>query len=257
MLPIRYFFLTLALWTGAISYAQEPVVILKLDDLWFEHDLVHPGWIEVIDYLRAEQVTGTIGLVCESLLEGNEAYFDWIKAREREGYEIWHHGLCHCKPTVAAAERREFRGTPADYQQHNLQHAHDLAKEKLALTFRTFGAPYNSTDSSTVLALAAIPDIKVWLYKETDVPTDKFLLSRIPAVNIEYPVHVPDFAQFKQGFEAYRNEPVLVIQGHPRSWVEDPTRFEEFKAIIQYLKAEGASFTTPYQYYLDQQAHKG
>ncbi len=233
--------------------AARPQIILKLDDLWNENGLVHPGWVQVVDFLKKENVTGTIGLVCESLEGGSEAYFDWIKARESEGFEIWHHGYCHCKPKVDGEERREFRGTSAEYQLEHLTMAQSLAKEKLGITMRSFGAPYNSTDEFTAQALAQLPDIKVWMYKETDAPTDKFLLDRIAEVNIEYPVHVPDFEQFKAGYEKFKNEKVLVIQGHPRSWVQEAERFETFKKIVLFLKSEGVSFTTPYAFYLSEQ----
>lgn len=228
---------------------SRPSVVLKLDDLWYEDGLVHPGWVQVMDFLRAEEVVGTIGLVCNSLEEGTAEYFQWIKDREAEGHEIWHHGYCHCKPTVEEQQRREFRGTDYDYQFDHLSSAHELAKEKLAITLRTFGAPYNSTDEHTARALDSLPDIKIWLYKETQAPTSKHVFARIPEVNIEYPVHIPDFAKFQAGYTKHKDQDLLVIQGHPRSWVEDPARFEDFKRIILFLKAEQVKFTTPYAYY--------
>ncbi|HKK73482.1 MAG TPA: DUF2334 domain-containing protein [Saprospiraceae bacterium] len=228
---------------------NKPHVILKLDDLWFEKGLVHPGWQQVVDFLNKEGVQGTIGLVCNSLEEGDETYYQWIKDREAEGYEIWHHGYCHCKPKIDGEEKREFRGTSYTYQLDHLTTAQQQAKDKLDITLRSFGAPYNSTDASTAQALAQLPDIKVWMYKETQSPTDKFVLDRIPEVNIEYPVHIPDFKKFKAGYEQFNKEPVLIIQGHPRSWVDDPTRFEAFKEIVLFLKSERVRFTTPYSYY--------
>ncbi|PTM12781.1 MAG: hypothetical protein DA408_09240 [Bacteroidetes bacterium] len=228
---------------------SKPAVILKLDDLWNEDGLVHPGWIQVMDFLNQEDIVGTIGLVANSLETTDTAYFAWINARQKEGHEIWHHGWCHCKPVFADVAQPEFRGTPATYQLDNLAKAQHLAQEKLGLTLHTFGAPYNSTDATTATALAQLPDIKVWLYKETAAPTDKFLLPRISAVNIEYPVHQPDFAQFKAGYDQFKSEPVLVIQGHPRSWVADASRFQEFQKIVLFLKAAGVVFTTPYAYY--------
>lgn len=232
--------------------ADKPYVVLKLDDLWYEKGLVHPGWQQVIDFLNKEKVQGTIGLICDSLEEGDETYFRWIKDREAEGYEIWHHGYCHCKPTVDGEEKREFRGTSYEYQLEHLSKAQKLTKEKLGISLRSFGAPYNSTDESTAQALAQIPDLKVWMYKETDSPSDKFVIQRIPDVNIEYPVHVPDLEKLKAGYEQFKNEPILVIQGHPRSWVEDPSRFDTFKKIVLFLKEEGVRFTTPYSYYKKQ-----
>lgn len=226
----------------------KPKIILKLDDLWYEDGLVHEGWIEVMNFLNTQKVKGTIGLVGDSLEEDAEDYYNWIKERVKEGHEIWNHGYCHCKPTVDGQECREFRGTDFTYQLAQLQKTQQLAKEKLGLTLVSFGAPYNSTDSSTINALAKISDLKIWMYKETKSPTDKQVLKRIKEVNIEYPVHVPDFQKFKTGYEQYKNEPLLVIQGHPRSWVKDPTRMEEFKKIITFLKAENVEFTTPTVY---------
>ncbi|MEL7117916.1 MAG: DUF2334 domain-containing protein [Bacteroidota bacterium] len=232
--------------------ADQPFVVLKLDDLWYEKGLVHPGWLQVVDFLNKEKVRGTIGLICDSLEEGNEDYFQWIKDRQAEGYEIWHHGYCHCKPTVDGEEKREFRGTSFEYQVEHLLKAQRLGKVKLDIEFKSFGAPYNSTDEFTAKALDQIPGLKVWMYKETKAPTNKYILKRISEVNIEYPVHVPDFEQLKAGYNKHKNEPILVIQGHPRSWVDDPARFETFKQIILFLKEEKVQFTTPYSYYQSQ-----
>ncbi|WP_367391253.1 DUF2334 domain-containing protein [Lewinella sp. LCG006] len=230
--------------------STRPMVILKLDDLWFEDGLVHPGWIQVVDFLNSMKVKGTIGIVGNSLEEGDSTYFNWIKQRHEEGYEIWHHGFCHCRHQEEEVEIREYRGENLAAQTESLLNTQQLAQEKLGITLRSFGAPYNSTDQHTASALAEIPDLKVWMYKETDCSTDKFLLPRIAEVNIEYPVHQPDFEQFKQGYEQFKNEPVLVIQGHPRSWVEDESRFEAFKRIILFLVEEKVTFVTPYGYYL-------
>lgn len=232
-----------------VAAKARPYVILKLDDLWFEQGLVHPGWQQVVAYLNQQKIKGTIGLIADSLEEADSSYIQWMKQREQEGYEIWNHGYCHCKPMVDGEEQREFRGTDYAYQLESLLKAQRLAQEKLGITMHSFGAPYNSTDDFTAKALAQIPDLKVWIYKESKTPTEKFTLPRIAEVNIEYPVHIPDFEQFKNGYEQFKNEPILVIQGHPRSWVEDSSRFEEFKQIVTFLQSEGVLFTTPYQYY--------
>ncbi|MEM1119116.1 MAG: polysaccharide deacetylase family protein [Bacteroidota bacterium] len=230
------------------SVTSKPKVILKLDDLWYKNGQVHEGWIAVMDFLNEQKVTSAIGIIGSSLEKGDDPYFQWIKQRHAEGHEIWHHGYCHCKPTVDGQQVREFRGTSYDYQLAQLQKTQQLAKDKLGLTFTTFGAPYNSTDTSTVEALEKMPELKIWLFKETATPTDKQILKRIKPVNIEYPVHIPDFAQFRLGYESHQKEPILVIQGHPRSWSEDPERMNNFRQIILFLKAEGVEFTTPSKY---------
>lgn len=225
-------------------------VILKLDDLWHEGEVVHPGWIQVMDFLNAEKITGTIGIVGNSLETDNQEYFAWIQQRHKEGHEIWHHGFCHCRHTTEGVEIREYRGESLEAQCESIVKTQQLALEKLGIRLRSFGAPYNSTDESTAIALAKIPDLKVWMYKETQASTDKFVLNRIKEVNIEYPVHNPDFEQFKMGYAKNQSEPILIIQGHPRSWTKDLNRFENFKQIIFFLKAQKVQFVTPYGYYL-------
>ncbi len=232
---------------------SKPYVILKLDDLWCENEVVHPGWSQVIAFLNAQNVKGTIGIVGSSMEDGNTDYFDWIKERDEEGYEIWHHGFCHCKKEVNDIEIREYRGEKQEDQKESILKTQQLVKEKTGIILRSFGAPYNSTDECTAKVLNEIPELKVWMYKETNVPTDKFLLNRIKEVNIEYPVHQPDFEKLKAGYEKFKTEPILIIQGHPRSWTEDKNRFEVFKKIILFLKKEGVTFITPYEYYLIKQ----
>jgi peptidoglycan/xylan/chitin deacetylase (PgdA/CDA1 family) len=248
--------MTFFLMTGCSSLKEvskldtKPYVILKLDDLWCKNDKVHLGWQKVIEFLNMMEVKGTIGLIGDSLEKDNPAYFQWIKKREKEGYEIWNHGFCHCRTTENGTEIREFRGKNLKDQLESILKTQQLAKEKLGITMKTFGAPYNSTDSKTIEALEQNLELKIWMFKETNIETNKFLLNRIPEVNIEYPVHQPDFKQFKIGYEQFKEEPILIIQGHPRSWTEDKDRFENFKKIIFYLKDEGVTFTTPYEYYL-------
>ena len=224
-----------------------PYVILKLDDLWCEDNVVHTGWDSVITYLNEQNIKGSIGLVGESLEEDNPSYYEWILQRQAEGHEIWNHGFCHCRNKATGIS--EYKGKSPEEQLQSIRQTQTLAQEKLNITLRTFGAPYNHTDQSTVEALEDIPSLKVWLYKETDTHTTKYQLPRIREVNIEYPVHQPDFAQFVKGYELHKTEPVLIIQGHPRSWQEDLTRLQEFKRIISFLKKENVRFITPYEYY--------
>ncbi len=259
MTKVLVFIITFLLLSSCNSVREisrenpKPYVILKLDDLWCKDEIVHPGWEEVVEFLNNQKVKGTIGLIGDSLEKDNPTYFEWIKKREQEGYEIWNHGFCHCRIKENGTEIREFRGKKMEEQSESIFRTQKLAKEKLGITLHTFGAPYNSTDEHTALALEENPDLKVWLFKETKTKTNKFLLNRIPDVNIEYPVHQPDFEKFKIGYEQYKSEPILIIQGHPRSWVEDKNRLENFKKIILFLKKEGVIFTTPYEYFL---AHK-
>lgn len=231
------------------SAKSKPYVILKLDDLKFENGFVHPGWIQVVSYLNKKGVTGTIGLIGESLEKGNSAYLDWINDRNNEGYEIWNHGFCHCRYNQDGIEIREYKGESFENQLESIVKTQKLAKEKLGITLRSFGAPFNSTDEFTVRAMDEVPNLKIWMYKGNSMPTKKFELKRISEVNIEHPVNQPNLEKFKKGYEKFKKEEVLIIQGHPRSWVEDEKRFQAFMDIIEFLKNEGVIFITPYDYY--------
>lgn len=240
--------------TSTLLSAQSsgsPSVILKLDDLAYQKNgTVHAAWKQVFDYLNTRGVKATIGVIASSLEMGDRNYFAWIKAQHERGHEIWNHGYCHCKPSGADGEElREFQGPDFNYQLHHLERSQKLAVEKLGFPFHTFGAPYNATDSLTAVALRALPDIKVWLYNRTDYSGGKYIMKQVPGVNIEYPVHVPDFKKFRKGYRANPDASVFVIQGHPQSWYGDKKKMKNFKKIVEFLIDEGVKFTIPYDYY--------
>lgn len=227
----------------ATLLASSPRIILKLDDLKVEASGdIHLGWIQVIDLLDERNIPASIGLICSSLAAPTDEYLAWIAQRKADGHEFWNHGFCHCQETLDDGTRiREFRGKPYDEQLSALVDGQRLAKEKLGFAFTAFGAPYNSTDSSTALAINRTPDLKHWIYKETDFETALKELPRTP-VNIEYPVHVPNLDSLQHYFKQHRTEEVLIIQGHPRSWIEQPERMKNFVEILDYLVGEGCSF---------------
>jgi len=223
--------------------ANIPTIVLKLDDLKLEADRkIHPGWIEVIEILDQRSIPASIGLICSSLESPTEEYLTWIAKRKADGHEFWNHGFCHCRKTLDdGTQIREFRGKSYEEQLTALVDGQRLAKEKLGFPFTAFGAPYNSTDSATVSAINRIPDLKHWIYKETDYKTPLEALPRTP-VNIEYPVHIPNLDSLQHHFQRHRKEEVLIIQGHPRSWTEQPERMQNFVDIIDYLEDEGCGF---------------
>ncbi len=227
--------------------SDAPMVVLKLDDFRADGP-VHPGWEEVFRFLNEENVIATVGMIGQGLEKPDPRAVNWLLAQDARRHELWNHGYCHCRSGEGADHVREFRGAPFAEQQAGITRTQRLGKDVLGISFTTFGAPYNSTDASTALALAEHDELAVWMYKDTSqsaAPTDKQQLERIADVNIEYPVHIPDFEQFSAGYAAHREESVLVIQGHPQSWVEEPERMAQFKRIVLYLKADGVRFVTP------------
>jgi peptidoglycan/xylan/chitin deacetylase (PgdA/CDA1 family) len=222
--------------------------VLKLDDAWYEEGFIHPGWTQVFDYLNDKNIVATIGIIGERMQEGSPQYYDWLKAQDARGHEVWNHGWCHCKPVVGGEEVREFRGTSYATQLQGLQQTQALALDKMGLTLTTFGAPHNAVDTITARALAMLPELNGWLYAPNNMATTKTKYPRIPALDMEQPVHVPNPNSLIAAWEQYQHEPLIVLQGHPRSWVADGSRMEDFRRIIEFLESKKVRFITPRQY---------
>lgn len=229
--------------------AHTPKIILKLDDVGAESQSVAESWRETMAFLDDQQVVASLGLIGRGLEAPGDAFLAWLADQSANGHEIWNHGYAHDRPEAArpADGRRgaEFCGMPREHQLAALQRTQELARERLGLTLTTFGAPFNATDAATVSAMDALNDLSVWLFKETSFATSKHVLHRVPGVNIEYPVHLPDHGRFRQEFERHRTERVLVLQGHPDSWFGDRSRFDAFTKIVRFLVEKSAEFVTP------------
>jgi hypothetical protein len=63
------------------------------------------------------------------------------------------------------------------------------------------------------------------------------------SLNLEQPVHHPNFEGFKRDFLKNPDQTYYVLQGHPGGW--DDARFEQFQLIVDFLKEQGAEFVTP------------
>lgn len=235
--------------TTATRLPERPAIVLKLDDFRADQG-VHPGWRQTFEFLNANAVTASVGVIGEGLESPQADGVQWLRAQHALGHELWNHGYCHCRSGEGDAQIREFRGTALADQQFALNRTQQLGEERLGITFTSFGAPYNSTDSATATAMADVPALGIWMFKDTSeeaATTSAQVLPRIAAVNIEYPVHIPDFEAFHAGYLAHQDATALIIQGHPQSWVEDPQRFEEFQRIIRFLIAQDTQFVTPSQ----------
>ncbi len=221
-------------------------VVLKLDDMFAENGRVPPRWQRIADFSAQRQLKLSIGIIGNSLEGDHPEYIAGLKQMMATGrIEFWHHGYDHRLWKEGDVEFREFSGTDRAHQLDHLTRTHQLAKDKLGLTFATFGAPFNSTDATTGEVLAEMSDIKVWLYGDASSPAGKFVAHRPGPANIEAPVHKPNYAAFVKGLESeLKKEPrYLVLQGHPQSW--DDAAFTEFVRIVDHLVAQGYVFILP------------
>ncbi|MEY4482766.1 MAG: hypothetical protein RL693_218 [Verrucomicrobiota bacterium] len=226
--------------------AAPQVILLKLDDV-VQNNLgsspVPIRWQKTADYLKANNIKGSFGIICESLEKENPAYYQWIKDIQQAGLiEFWLHGY-HLKK---AEEPGEFEHGTAAEQQAILAKSEALAKAKLGFPLAAFGPHWSGMTEATDEALEAVPEIKIWLYGPKQ-PKHFTRLSLERVMALEDPTFVPDAVKFKATYEkAASKKDVLVLQGHPNQW--DDKRWAGFVEIIDFLKSKNVVFMTPSEY---------
>lgn len=222
-----------------------PQVILKLDDMKHKRGELVSGWQMTLAYLDEKNIPASIGLVCNTLDNPPEAYVASLKTLDSTGrYEFWNHGWSHTRDKDAGTY--EFKGNSYEYQAERFARSQQIARDILGIELIGFGAPYNQTDESTAKLLGEHPEIQWWMYppRKAIIPDGVMPFYRIGKINIEIPVHSPNPEALREAFPLYRDQPVLVIQGHPMSWDQDD-RFEKFKEIIEFLESQGCTFVLP------------
>lgn len=223
-----------------------PLVVLKLDDLNVVEGKVPERWQRIIRFAEERRMKTSIGIIGNSLEGENPGYTTELKRAASTGlFEFWHHGYDHRRWQEEGRTLCEFSGTGKEHQIRHFQLAQDLAKQKLGITYQTFGAPFNATDSVTINVLSASPEIRVWLQGDAKQPAGKLVVTMVDNVNIEQPVHQPNFDAFVKGYEALKGNhpPVFILQGHPNSW--DEAAFEEFTRILKFLDAQDCRYLLP------------
>lgn len=243
-----YYFIEALMRKMKLSGAWEgdrSAILLKLDDLRYDAQTVVPQrWGRFVSYMEDQQIPSSIGLICESLEKGDQAYAEWIiQKNETDLFEFWNHGYDHSMGNEAGQPYWEFRNRSEEAQRRQVLRSQQLALDRLGFELVTFGAPYNQSDQVTATVLETFPEIKYWLYPPGHITTSKIRLERTPGVNIEYPVHQPSFYYFWNNYYFNSKQGILVIQGHPNSW--DEARFREFDRIMQYIKSMGLEVKLP------------
>lgn len=224
------------------------VVILKFDDVTTHgahgKNPVSVNWQRLADYLAANHIKGSFGIICASLEKENPGYFKWIKDLQSSGLiEFWHHGY---RERTSADKQGEFESGSWEEQRTIFEKGEALAMAKLGFPLAAFGPHWSGTTEATDQALAAVPSIKIWLYGPKQPKHFRGLsIERIMA--LENPTFLPDAKKFQELYT--RNgakAPVLVLQGHPNAWTDE--RWKGFVEIIAFLRSRQVIFMTPSEY---------
>lgn len=220
------------------------LVVIKADDLVYQKDgtVFGAGWNRFIEIAHEKGIKTSIGIICNSLDDGTSEYFERIRALHDSGeVEFWNHGYTHSRDQDTGTS--EFKGAGFEAQLETLTRGQALAVEKLGFPFTSFGSPYNHKDANTIKALREVPELTSWLYgdEQAELLPGQVVLARW--VNLEQPVHHPNFEAFKREFLQNPDRPYYLLQGHPGGW--DTARFEQFSQIIDFLQQREAMFLTP------------
>ena len=226
-----------------IVYKQ--LIILKADDLIYSSGYTIPlGFQRFIHYVEQKKIMASIGIIGNSLEIDNDDYFTILRDIINDGsIEIWNHGFDHKLNGVNqnGETYHEFWNTSYEHQKEHLEKTQDLAREKLGISLRAFGAPGNNHDSVTLDVINGNDEIKIWFYGNPE--SNKLILER--HYNIEFPTSFPDYEEFVDNYP--NDEEYLALQIHPNVW--DDERFEQFNLIVDYLIQQRVAFVTPYQFY--------
>lgn len=248
------FVLCLFAWGGFVRSpgvaAEPPVVILKLDDFRPGGKFMPDGWQMTTDFLAERKLKASYGVIGKDLVRATPAFCDWARRQQGSGMiEFWNHGYTHGRTEIEGEQVAEFRDR-LESQLASLKKTQDIGKEKLGITFAAFGAPFNQINGDTARALRSNGELKLWLYGYSRVAKEGgytgIVLPRV--INLETPVHQPNFKAFKEQYDKGSLGECIVLQGHPQSWASEKTRFENFVQIIDFLQKQGCVFTTPSEY---------
>lgn len=222
------------------------LVIFKADDvIWDRKNVLPPEWLKFIELIRSKKAKAALGLIGHYLEKGDQQYCRFLKSLTSRGeFELWNHGYSHEVGGSSAAnsgQTSEFYLRSFAEQQANLRKTQDLAKRKLGITLRAFGAPGNAYDAVTRQVVDIDPDLFIWFFGDPE--SVKLVFKR--SGEIEFPTPNANFEEFRTRYDANRS--LYVYQIHPNKWNE--AQFSEFEKILEFLIAQNVTFLTPTQYY--------
>lgn len=227
------------------SFAAGPVknqvVLLKFDDLVQNNAA---AFQKVADLLAEEGVPGSFGIIGNSLEGDNQAYFDTVKAWDKQGIEIWHHGY--------TSGEKEYLNDDYDAQYESFRKTMDLVKEKCGITMHSFCLPWGNGTDTTLRMLNDFPEITSTLV----APQKNDIMNAISfdtRANLEITTGKTDYNHFVDQYRLQVASPYIVIQCHPAGWPD--SSYDDLRKTIQYLKTKGCVFSTPTAYLDDYKAY--
>lgn len=225
---------------------KSPVIIFKLDDLGATNVA---GFQKAADECAKLGIKCSFGVIADRTMAGSKPsdyqnLKDGVFAKMREWYsqgiEIWHHGRYHV--------REEYSTNTYEQQLADFREAMQLIKSAAGITMTAFGSPFNNSTETTQKMIAEnFPEIKVVMLAKNPNNANPNSLYITDSVKFEKDTGVVnDYESMIADYEAKKTKDVLIFQGHPANWSEES--YENFRKLVEYLKADGCTFMTPTEY---------
>lgn len=249
-----------------------PVVILKLDDVRGRSDATsYNNFDKIYDYAVENNIPMAFGVIGNSLEVHDQDYYDTLKKWDESGLvEVWHHGYYHSYfnengEIWAEGDTSKYGEYKLSYEKQldSFSKTYNLLKEKAGIEVKSLGAPFNATDDTTVEMLNEnYPGVKVVMTALDEINLPQYtvepnFLHLTNRINVESATGVfSDFEQFKANFASKLEDDYILIQMHGGLWWQinssrPEEQFTRFTQMVDYMKECGATFMTPYNYYLE------
>ena len=220
-------------------------IILKLDDFSVNTSTGFAA-SAIYDYLKANNIKANMGAIANRFDNTAGAVMSpYLNAINQLGdtlFEVWNHGYDHVNP--------EFSGTTYDYQKTHFENATNLIKNYLGVQMHSFGTPYNASDAVTNTVIGENPNYKVMMFSDVVSATNGvFYMNN--RVNMESTTANPVYNYFVANYNTYKNTytDYMVLQGHPNTYSQNSSTFDQLKLIVQFLASEGVEFVRCFDYY--------
>ena len=220
--------------------AARRIAIIKADDL----RAPSANWDRFLDVSARMQVKVSIGIICDSLLEDQAGYSDWLHARQASGaVEFWNHGWDHKRLKGDGRTVSEYRGSGYDYQKRHFTDSQELMRKVLGDPPVALGTPWNDFDRDTVRVVNEDPNVGLFFGHQEGIFEAGNVVVRMLQAEADG-TGKPSFAKFRTLYEDTRDRlDVIALQFHPGVFQE--RSFVEYELMLDFLLQEGWTFLQP------------
>lgn len=241
-----------------MSYTPKTVII-KADDLKCNENggALGAAWTRICDDAVTRGIAISCGVIGIHCTNASEAAVTAIQNYAAHGIEFWGHGYTHSLLQLSnpADWSTEFNGPSVEYQATAMRETATLLRYKFGVPCRTFGAPGNSVDANTGIALKNAGVQVVFLQPHTVTTVmpgctpEVSYLALDTMVAIEETTGNPSLAYLQNAtnWAALPND-YVVLQVHPALWGTE-TKWQQYGACLDWLASIGCTFATPHGYF--------